>query len=107
MKLIRKKSIEFSIELWEWLAETGRIKKGWEGWVKYKDYGELKGGWADCFLCEYDAEQGGTRCTYCPYFEKFGSCCGDGNHFMAWESATTKEKRKEFAKLFLAQLKEL
>ena len=29
MKLTKKKAIEISIELWTWLAETGREKKEW------------------------------------------------------------------------------
>ena len=106
MKLTAKRAVVLSIELWEWLAETGLDKEGWPKWKrnggKYSD--EIEG---DCFLCEY--AQGG--CGKCPYDIKYGECiCGDMNAptlYDEWEVAGTEEDAKKYAKQFLEQLKEI
>ncbi len=101
MRLTRKRAIELSIELWEWLAETGKAKWEWEGW---KRYGETE---ADCFLCEYNDRKKpqikGDSCHYCPYHK----CYTEGDYFELWEYAKTPEGRKKYAKLFLEQLRTL
>ncbi len=35
MKLTQKKALMISIELWEWLKESGLQKEDWPGWEKY------------------------------------------------------------------------
>lgn len=106
MKLTKKKAIEISIELWEWLAETGDGNKAnWSGWKKY-------GGMVcDCALCEYSTQQGGikgdTICDFCPLYTQLGNGCYEFG-YCEWEMiAETVEDRKEYARLFLAQLREL
>ena len=109
-RLTRKKAIELSIELWEWLAETGGGKNDWVGWEW--EGGEYKEVEADCFLCEYSrrrTREGQERCEFCPLFEKSESSCFD-TAYEDWEDADDNddtEARKEYAKLFLEQLKEL
>ncbi len=111
MKLTKKRSITLSIELWEWCAETGKYKEEWPGWEKYG------GGDGYCFLCEYSKEQrkkmkAGSVCGYCPYYKKFNGCLWARPGlplppFGEWNNARTPKDRKKYAKLFLAQLKEL
>ena len=103
MKLTKKKAIEIAIELWEWLAETGKLKGGWPDWKKY---GEMD---CDCPFCELvvqsiDEE---TYCDPCPLMSKYG---GDGCYdtaFGNWSKAQTPKARKKYASQFLAQLKKL
>lgn len=100
MRLTKKKAIDISIELWEWLAETGETrKKDWNGWNKY---GYM---WAYCALCKYARQRGGA-CGYCPYYEVFG-LCGDTNPYGRWLYAETPKTRKKYALKFLEQLRSL
>ena len=48
MRLTRKKAIELCIELWAWLAKTGKRKWAWPEWEKYEEIEN------DCWFCEYD-----------------------------------------------------
>lgn len=113
MRLTRKKAIELSIELWEWLAETGSGEKS--EWPEWGNYGEVIY-LADCFLCEYGnrninpkniEDKYWTECGACPYHKKFGRCCNDNTPFWLWAEEEEIEPRKKYALLFLAQLKEL
>ena len=97
MKLTRKKAIVLCIELWEWLALTGKEKEEWSEWEKYGDIQDL------CFFCEY--VQGKNGCMSCPSYKKFGYC-SDGV-YTKWANAKTPRTRKKYAKLFLGQLKTL
>lgn len=97
MKLTKKKAIEISIELWGWLAETGKLKSEWEGWEKY---GTML---ADCPCCEYVQTRGG--CEDCPIAQRYNDCYETA--FGGWHRAQTPQTHKECAKLFLAQLREL
>ena len=99
MKLSRKKAIELCIELWEWLAKTGKFKGEWPEWKKY---GEVDG---YCWFCEY-VEQRGGGCMFCPLMKKLGFGCGQIDCFYSkWEDAETPQTRKKYAKLFLEQIK--
>lgn len=99
MKLTKKKALDITIELWEWMAETGSDYKGdWHGWEKY---------WVmanNCALCECYAiqrsEDGG--CGECPIQN-----CEDDFAYGKWDGAKTKPTRKKYAGLFLEQLKEI
>ena len=102
LRLTRKKSIQICIELWTWLAETGRQKTGWPGWGKY---GRMSCG---CPFCEYaERKHGFASCDDCPYFEKFKSCDSDDAPYEKWFDAETLTQRKKYAKAFLAQLEQL
>lgn len=114
MKLTKEKAIEISIELWEWLAETGMEKREWVGWMKY---GEME---YECPLCELSrkdkeavAREEGVdlpifkTCAECPYYLKFRFCDRKSKPYRKWANANTEDACKKYAKLFLAQLKEL
>lgn len=111
MKLTEKKAIKISIELWEWLAETGKHKHEWQGWEKY---GRMSN---NCPLCQYRQVKGGEYsidCSVCPYYQTFGRCYtreGDDTQcatlYEKWDSSESPKTRKKYASLFLAQLKQL
>ena len=70
MKLTRTEAIDYSIELWEWLAETGKHKEDWPKWDKF---GRVD---SECFLCEYDTYNHAVLKAkkddcICPYNDKF------------------------------------
>ena len=104
MKLTKKRAIELSIELWEWLAETGKEKEDWPEWKqnggKHPDVMSL------CFLCEFDESKRGI-CDDCPYFKRYGECSNADTPFAQWAEAETKTTSKKYAKLFLEQLNQL
>lgn len=103
MKLTREKAIELSIELWEWLAETGEKKGKWTKWEEYDKQVH------SCFLCTY-AEKSpvSENCQACPYYQHFrGRCYTMERAYIWWEDSWNKKDRKKYAKKFLAQLKEL
>ncbi|KKL55401.1 hypothetical protein LCGC14_2255790 [marine sediment metagenome] len=97
MKLTKKKAIDISIELWAWLAETGKKKPNWTGWEKY---GEMKN---RCPLCEYANKD----CVNCSYYKRFEHCMERAGIYQRWLYAVKTSTRKKYASLFLEQLKEL
>ena len=103
MKLTKKKAIEISIELWEYLAKTGLDKGSWEGWKKY---GEME---AHCPLCEYDVQnevpEDDKICARCPLSLGYEGCYK--TPYLQWCSATTKATCKRYATEFLEVLKGL
>lgn len=106
MKLSRKKAIELCIELWTWLAKTGKKK---EDWPKWEEYGyDIYG---DCWFCEYDEQQigrfHGDNCSYCPLVRKLRMTCSDDDCFYTkYRISRTPKTRKKYAKLFLEQIKQ-
>jgi len=107
MRLTRKKTIALCIELWEWLAKTGKQKHKWPEWEKY---GHIT---ADCWFCENNDQQeknekgeltGNRECQYCilPGTES-QRCFSLG--FKKWWISNTDEDRKKYAALFLAQIR--
>ena len=111
MRLTAKKAVELSIELWTWLAETGKEKPSWKGW-KYNGGQYLAQ--ADCFLCEYAGRRACKQaidnyCALCLYYKTYGYFCIDNVNcstpFEKWCDVETKPTRKKYAKLFLEQLK--
>ncbi len=107
MKLTRNKAIELCIELWTWLAETGKRKKDWPGWEKYGS------AMSACWFCEYDDQmlalykrKGRHACGYCPLKTSGVGKCGD-TFFEKWNVAGTPKDRKKYAKLFLEQIRKL
>lgn len=106
MILTKKKALAITIELWEWLAETGKGKGSWSGWDKYGRMG------AYCPVCEYAARHDRRfGCEGCPIKDKFGSCYS--TYYRYWEDADTtddseySDNRKKYATLFLEQLRQL
>jgi hypothetical protein len=103
MKLTRKKAIELCIELWTWLAKTGKKKEDWPKWVEY-DYT-----YNDCWFCEYGSQQvekyNGCTCQYCPLIKKLDMLCGK-SYYGKWSCTKAPKTRKKYAKLFLAQIKQ-
>lgn len=101
MRLTRKKAIEISIELWEWLAETGGLKRNWPGWRIYDSMA------LDCPLCEYSNRKNARKkvdaiCDeYCP----IKNCYKAG--YKEWDEAGASKARKKYATLFLETLRAL
>lgn len=95
-------AIRITLELWEWLAETGRRKGGWPGWKKY---GRMLCG---CPLCEFYRRGGDGDCELgrCPLAQQREYGCHQWG-FSVWDIATTKTQSKKYAKLFLEQLRRL
>ena len=106
-KLTRKKAIDWTLELWIFLATDGtRRKDDWPKWQEIKDKGYRVGNQL-CLLCDYDTELG-TRlgCGNCPYFRKFRKMCGDGP-YGRWFLARKPSTRKKYAEEVVAELKQL
>lgn len=106
MKLSRKKSVKFCIELWTWCAKTGEDKEDWPRWD------EFKGICNNCWFCEYDYNQwlkhethSLSECFYCPLKERFGHCTKAA--YGKWVEAKIRRTRKKYATLFLAQIKDI
>ena len=105
MRLSRKKAIELCIELWTWLAETGKKKGDWPEWEKY---GHIN---FNCWFCEYDLQRRGKNkdyqmlCRSCPLGGGFNKCLA--TYYDNWGDAKTPRARKKYAKLFLKQIKQL
>ena len=95
-----KEAVEKSIELWEWLAETGKDKDEWF---------EMKGIYEDdrpdvgCYLCEVADEFCAVGDMQCPL--KF--CTFHDTPFNRWWASTTKTKptRRKYAQQVVDQLK--
>lgn len=115
MRLTAKKAVELSIELWAWLAETGREKKEWPGWKH--NGGEHETVAILCFLCEYNTRReernqfsvNNLDCEFCPYHAKYGDCDDDEGQspYAKWVDAENEIDKKNYAKQFLEQLKEI
>ena len=109
MRLSRKKAIKLCIELWTWLAKTGKKKVEWPEWEKYKAYNKPIDSHTtyDCWFCEYGYQRNtmSDRCKSCPYNRKYGHCFNPESYYDLWEEAKTPLIRKKYAKLFLEQIK--
>jgi hypothetical protein len=109
MRLTRAKSIELCIELWTWLAETGKGKEDWPEWEKYGDIEQ------NCWFCEYDTQRLSINleddisddcCKRCPLGGEFNKCL-DMYYYQWYYSVGFIKDRKKYAKLFLEQIKAL
>ena len=103
MKLTQKKALMISIELWEWLKESGNeFKSNWPGW---KRYGKMQ---SHCPFCEYGRRRK-ESCESCPLrpFELDQETHCYATPYGDWEHASTKAKRKLYAGQFLELLKSL
>ena len=100
-RLTREKAIDISIELWEWLAETGGGEVDKENWPGWDTYGKMD---LSCALCEYDATRR-DYCDSCPYAKRYGPC---GHGVLGnWVNARTKRTRRKYAAIGVEQLKAL
>lgn len=102
MKLTRNQAIDRTIELWTWLAETGKPKLEWPQWVEnggvYSYVVNL------CFLCEFDIQHRGA-CKDCPYVKTYNiECFENGEPFDKWDAARTPRTSRKYAKEFLAKI---
>jgi len=97
MKLTKRKSLELTIELWDWLAANPkRWKINWPGWkIRGGPNPEMR---HDCPCCEYDLQHEGSGyaddgCPHCPLQDYWpsGSCepeDGSGSPWSDWIKAT-------------------
>jgi len=104
--MTEREAIDKTIELWVFLAETGKMKEDWPGWKEYggiDDFGECAKIKNLCFLCELTT----VICERCPYAKKFGDCVEDNSVWGKWCLASQVRTRKKYAALFLEQMKQL
>ncbi len=104
MRLTKKKALDISIELWEWMTEDGNENKS--DWPEWKKYGEMV---HDCPLCAYVGKKGRWthRCKKCPLkWGRFGCQYNRVSQYNNWLRANNPTDRKKYAGLFLEQLKE-
>ncbi len=100
--MTKTEAIDRTIELWTWLAETGKEdKEDWNGWGW--NGGKYSNNINKCFLCDF-AYDFDVDCPLCPYAKKFGRCDMTGKPFLKWCEVETPRTRKKYAKLFLAQV---
>lgn len=104
MRLTKKKAWQLTVELWDWLAETGKQKEEWPMWAALGEYA------ADCPLCEYTYRGGRHGCDFCILgdpIEQKGVCLGAG--FSDWQGAAdygNVEEMKRAAKIFADRIRE-
>jgi hypothetical protein len=108
--LTAEKALRLTIDLWEWIAKTGKLKESWPRWQTYKDVMNK------CFLCEYDSLEGQRQigeayieegdCRFCPLFLTFKKMC-TALGYDKYRQAQTREIRQWAAGLFLQNLKKV
>lgn len=95
MRLTKKKALQITQELWEWIAETDGNKGDWLGWERY---GHMD---ARCPLCEY-ARRHGRTCQVCPLYGKWAGetyCTDSGSPYDAWCRADHAMREKAAAQV--------
>ena len=104
MRLTQKLALKITLELWTWLAETGRKKGRWPGW---KEYGGIRAFYEGCAFCEYKRRTVGfARCLRaCPYATFFDEECH--RYFDQWNDAKTPKARKVAAQACVDQLRKM
>ncbi|MEJ2650175.1 MAG: hypothetical protein P8016_17415 [Sedimentisphaerales bacterium] len=116
MRLTKKKAIELTIEMWKFLAETGKEKGNWPGWKKYKldrHYYENA-----CFLCQWVMNQNHIKriyeffddpdCKYCPLFKRTKESCYDVHSlYQEWFKVIDIELKKNHAKKLLEFMRKM
>ena len=111
MRLTRKNSIELCIELWTWLAKTGKEKGEYVFTEEHAGYCKRyeKEPCSLCWFCEYGSRKvgGWRKCESCPIKEDGPYQCLHYTAYGSWERSKQTRTRKKYAKLFLAQIKAL
>lgn len=111
--MTEREAVEKSLELWEWLAETGANKMSWPKRNEFTPPGY------DCFLCDYIASTphviGWIDCKKCPLVDTWGgvdtNCRGyyceynPLSPYKAWRESDTCEDRKKYATIVVEGLK--
>jgi len=73
MILTRRRALEITKELWEWMRDTKAKSAGakfeWPGW---STYGRME---SNCPCCEYDEQNNGKMCENCPLYTAFHGNC--------------------------------
>ena len=110
-ELTEKAALDWSLKLWEWMAETGSIhKQDWPEWGKWiKQYNSIPCGLCPC--CAYalqilighgKSDLNNERCEYCPVkkWGRFNTCITDQfmGLFDRWEEDISDTERKRCAK---------
>ena len=98
-RLTKRKALEITAELWQWMVENpGNLKYQWPGWEKY---GEMYGA---CACCEYARRHSHgpikDNCVPCPLYGKWSkeehSICDDGP-YADWERSKSSKARTKHA----------
>ena len=100
MKLPKKKALQITADLWEWLEDNPKKEK--EEWPEWKENG---GGIpmmeSECACCEYAQ----LECNRCPLIklwrEKFsgGDPCMGESYFNTWRKAKSPKTKKKYARI--------
>lgn len=72
MRLTKRKAVEITKELWEWVGNSRQPKYEWPRW---NEYGRM---WNDCPLCEYGgrhATSDESPCLKCPLLGMWTEDC--------------------------------
>ena len=104
--LTLEESLELTIELWEYLAETGKEDKAVALYTLYPGISKLPE--SECWACEYAKAQreklgdGFTYCTHCPVWGLPDTCINEEStgrdaEYMLWNYARTVAARKKHA----------
>ena len=86
-KLTKRKALELTAELWDWVSENGGKKYEWPGWTTQEDIDLEEDDRSYCFLCAYT---GSDNCDKCPlsWTGEEGSTCTDNESpYMIWENS--------------------
>ncbi len=100
MRLTKKKAIGICIELWEWLAKTGKTKWDWPGWAHYGPISRK------CPFCALYWDKV-KNCRGCPISDGTFRNCVINTPYGDWASAQNIRTHKKYAKLFLEELRSL
>ena len=106
MRLSKKKSVEITKELWQWLAQNPKNSKGeWDGWAKYGTMRKPRR--YNCPLCEYVAQRGVLTCDYCPLLGWWtgvsgSECILESSPYTKWVDAQSIEDKIKYANEIVA-----
>jgi hypothetical protein len=101
MRLTKRKALELTKELWEWLAKDGTRRKG--DWPKWEELGEFN---SHCPCCEYARRNGKwpNHCSYCPLSGKWKGrnepyeCCHGKSPYHLWWFSEEKRECQKYAR---------
>ena len=97
MKLTKKRVLELTLELWQWLYDNpGSGKCDWPGWRRN---GGIHEATCNCFACEYAFSSLKGSCFKCPLLPLWPGygCMGVNSLYVQWTQTTNMELRKEYA----------
>ena len=99
--MTKLRCLEICLELWEWLAKTGRLKSDWPEWKKY---GKMR---SECPCCEW-VHQHGKKCYECPLklYAWIYECMVPESIYIKWVRAWLPKTRKKHARKMVEAIKE-